>query len=232
MGKDHRRKPVLSRDVAPKQEIKKRILIVSEGINTEPSYFQQFRVPGTDVKTIGKGEGTRKLVGEVERVLKEETRKSGFAFDEIWVAFDKDDFTDFNIAIQEAKNKGYHVAYSNQAIEYWFILHFVDHQGGGLDRKNYAKILNQHLEPFGVHYDPDSKVISEDMFNLMYKRLPIALDRGNNIYQSKLTRKVPTEESVTTVFKLVKSITGMRSLKEQTDLLMKQASMKKAGIIK
>ena len=47
--------------------------------------------------------------------------------------FDKDDFSanDFNNAITIAESNNLGVAYSNQAFEYWIILHFDDHQGGG-----------------------------------------------------------------------------------------------------
>ncbi|MGN6417310.1 MAG: RloB domain-containing protein [Pseudobacter sp.] len=31
------------------------------------------------------------------------------------------------------------IAYSNQAFEYWLILHFEDHQGGKIDRNDYHK---------------------------------------------------------------------------------------------
>ena len=55
-------------------------------------------------------------------------------YDQIWCVFDKDDFSDndFNYAIHLANKLNFYTAYSNQAFEYWLILHFDDHQGGGI----------------------------------------------------------------------------------------------------
>lgn len=66
------RTPELSRANAGQQDIHKRILIVGEGENTEPSYFDKFRVPGVKVVAKGLGKGTRKLVNDVEGVREEE----------------------------------------------------------------------------------------------------------------------------------------------------------------
>ncbi|MBF9019024.1 MULTISPECIES: RloB family protein [unclassified Oceanispirochaeta] len=57
----------------------------------------------------------------------------------------KDDFSDsdFNTAITNAESYGFKVAYSNQAFEYWLILHFNDHQGGSIHRDSYNSIINK-----------------------------------------------------------------------------------------
>lgn len=224
------RAPELGRGNTPQQDIHKRILIVGEGVNTEPSYFDKFRIPGVKVVAKGLGEGTRKLVNDVEGVREEEERKLGASFDEIWVAFDKDSFKDFEQAIHEAYSKGYYVAYSNQAIEYWFILHFKDHQGSAMPRAEYAKSLNELLEPFGISYDSDAKEISEELFQVMLKHLQQAFDRACKIYAEKHGRGCPTEESVTTIFKLVHAITGIITTEEKRALEQKELSKKKAGV--
>jgi hypothetical protein len=45
-------------------------------------------------------------------------------YQNVWLVFDKDDFDDFDQAIQEAIDRGYSVAWSNQSFEYWLYLHF------------------------------------------------------------------------------------------------------------
>lgn len=40
------------------------------------------------------------------------------------MVFDKDDFDDFDLAIEMGEAKGYKVAWSNQSFEYWLYLHF------------------------------------------------------------------------------------------------------------
>ena len=91
-------------------------------------------------------------------------------YDKVWCVFDKDDFRDeeFNNAIQIAESNNFSVAYSNQSFEYWLILHLLDHQGGGMDRKNYHDKINELLKPFNVKYDgKKSKIICEDFFEIL-----------------------------------------------------------------
>lgn len=236
----HRRERKAKRSVAPnlsrrgvmQEDYHKRILIVGEGVNTESSYFEKFRIPGVKVVAVGLGESTRKLVRDVESVRSEEEKKQGKPFDEIWVVFDKDSFKDFDQAIKEARDKGYGVAYSNQAIEYWFILHFNDHQGSAMPRTTYAKSLNSLLEPYGLVYDPDAKEVSEELFNLMFTHLQTAFDRACRVFSEKYQRGCPTEESVTTVQCLIKAIAGLTTTDEQRALAKKEESKIKAGIIK
>ena len=107
------------------EQIRKNLLIVSEGVNTEKSYFSQFHIPGINLYCVGKGKSTCRLIEEVSGLLR--GKYQGYSFDEIWVVFDKDDNGDFKDAIDLAHSLGYHVAYSNQAFEYWLLLHLTTH---------------------------------------------------------------------------------------------------------
>ena len=109
------------------------ILIVCEGKNTEPSYFKQFRISSAIVKSIGEGYNTISLVKRAKQLAK---RKK---YDQIWCVFDADPKLDntkqaqnFNNAIKLAEKHKFGIAYSNQAFEYWLILHLDDHQGGAM----------------------------------------------------------------------------------------------------
>ena len=66
--------------------------------------------------------------------------------DEYWIVFDKDDTENevFNNAIALASESGFGVAYSNQAFELWFLLHF-ELVCGALGRNGYSDRLNPHL---------------------------------------------------------------------------------------
>ena len=61
--------PNLQRTIG-KDQYQKTILIVSEGTNTEPSYFKCFRNPNVNIYPIGIGKSTVKLVKEVESILR------------------------------------------------------------------------------------------------------------------------------------------------------------------
>jgi hypothetical protein len=186
------------------------ILVVCEGENTEPSYFRQFRLASATIKAVGEGYNTVSLVNRAEQLAAEGN------FEQVWCVFDKDDFpdNDFNNAIAMAAGKGFHAAYSNQAFEYWFILHFEDHQGGGMHRSEYADKINDYLRPFGIVFDDNSKIITEEIFSILegidqqtgISRTRLALQRAERIYDRLDHNSPAKEESSTTVFKLVDEI--------------------------
>ena len=86
--------------------------------------------------------------------MKEEERKKGREYDQCWVVFDKDDFPDrdFNRAIGMAEAGGMRVAYSNQAFEYWFLLHYNLVQGP-MHRNQYETKLSGLL---GFSYNKEA----------------------------------------------------------------------------
>ena len=205
-----RKEPSLERPVAELTE-KPSILIVCEGENTDPSYFNQFRITSAKVKFVGEGYNTVSLVNRALELAQQGN------YDKVWCVFDKDDFRDedFNSAIQIAEANNFGLAYSNQAFEYWLILHFNDHQGGGMHRDSYNDRINELLKPFKVSYDGNgSKIISEDFFELLdgidrktnRKRVELAVVRAERNYNQLDHLNPAKEESSTTVFRLVKEL--------------------------
>lgn len=202
--------PVLSR-AAPVLDEKPTILIVCEGENTEPSYFNQFRVTSATVKSVGAGYNTVSLVARAIQLSKEGN------YDRIWCVFDKDNFPDanFNNAIKLANKNNFGIAYSNQAFEYWLILHFNDHQGGGIKRQDYNQIINDLIKPFDIKYDGNgNKLIEESFFEILdgidsttqKKRVELAIKRAERNYNMFDHKNPAKEESSTTVFKLVQEL--------------------------
>jgi len=207
---NRRTEPDLQRIFANFNE-KPSILIVCEGKNTETSYFNQFRVASATVKSVGEGYNTISLVNRAVQIA------SQTKYDQVWCVFDKDDFDeiDFNNAVRKAQSKKYGVAYSNQSFEYWLILHFDDHQGGAMHRKNYNGKINKLLKPFNVTYDGNgSKVITENFFELLngmdektgLKRIDLASVRAERNYNQLDHTNPALEESSTTVFRLVNEL--------------------------
>jgi hypothetical protein len=195
----------------PKLVEKPTILIVCEGKNTEPSYFKQFRLSTATIKPIGEGYNTISLVNRAIQIA-----NTG-SYEQVWCVFDKDDFpdVDFNNAITIAEANNFGVAYSNQSFEYWIILHFDDHQGGGMHRDNYDSKINKLIKPYNISYDgKKSKIITEDIFELLdgidqktkKERKTLAIERAKrNLNQFKQNNPAK-EESTTTVFKLVEEL--------------------------
>jgi hypothetical protein len=210
LKKKRRAEPTLDRSVPFKLE-KPLILIVCEGQNTEKSYFDQFRLSSAQLVTLGKGYNTISLVKEAIRLSKLKN------YEQVWCVFDKDDFTanDFNSAITIAEAIGFNVAYSNQAFEYWFLLHFEDHQGGALPREDYNKKINSYINEFGATYDgTGSKIVTEEFFELLEGKIPetetirrdLAISRARRNYSLFNHSSPATEESSTKVFFLVEEI--------------------------
>ncbi len=200
---------------APTRSTLKKFLIVCEGKNTETSYFNQFRRPNVAIETVGLGYNTVSLVHKAIEIYS--SKSDGDKPDEVWCVFDKDDFTNkmFSQAISMATEHSFFCAYSNQAFEYWLILHFVDHHGGLLPRNEYNEIINKHIKLFGASYaGKGCKIVTEHLFEILQSKDPatkrsrqdLAIERAKRIYSQKSNLLPANAESVTAVFKLVEEI--------------------------
>ena len=123
-----------------------RFLIVCEGTKTEPHYFEALinnHISAVRKVTIeGEGRATVSLVDKTMDIKKELERKNAMSFDRVWVVFDKDDFDDFNDAIKKAHKLGLHSAWTNEAFELWYYLHF-EYLDAGISRSAYIEKLEE-----------------------------------------------------------------------------------------
>lgn len=189
---------------------KTRFLIVCEGVNTEPSYFRKFRMSFAEIKIIGQGISASELVNKVSRMPDLDS------YDEVWCVYDRDDRIDgFNQSLTLARKFGFKVAYSIQAFEYWLLLHFIDHDGSPLHRKEYLKRINQVLEKLGAPViDSSAKLLSSELFFILQNyRNPagkslqdLAIERAKKIFNRYDHSNPSSEESSTTVFMLVEEM--------------------------
>ncbi|MCX6030999.1 MAG: RloB family protein [Chloroflexi bacterium] len=115
-------------------------MIVCEGEKTEPNYFRSFRVPRDVVDVRGLGDNTLNLVKKALELRQDDD------YDQVWCVFDRDDFPtqNFNAAVELAGNSGLHVAYSNEAFELWYLLHFNYHDTA-ISRRDYITKLSKLL---------------------------------------------------------------------------------------
>lgn len=124
-----------------------RFLIVCEGEKTEPNYFRAFTERWSEVKEIkvaGCGCSTCQLIIEAKKIQEKLEHERQVPFDRVWLVFDKDDFKDFNKAIADAKKEGMNCAWSNQAFELWYVLHF-QYLDTGVDRKQYIEMIEDKV---------------------------------------------------------------------------------------
>jgi hypothetical protein len=140
-------------------------LIVCEGEKTEPEYFRAYRVMASVISVDVRG-----AAGDPMRVVqtaREEHDKAARLYqmrkpyDQIWCVFDRDDVPAhrFRQAIDEAHRLGVRVAYSNQAFELWYLLHF-HFVNTAMPRSDYIAKLNSLL-PDG--YSKNSRTIYRNL---------------------------------------------------------------------
>ena len=160
--KNHKQKPSfqeflnsLKRDDSPriidKKAERQYFLIVTEGEKTEPNYFKELtnQLPDSlvQVEIIGEGANTISVVeAAIQKRKEREKQLLQPNFDEVWAVFDKDDFPAerFNGAIQLAGNHQIKLAYSNEAFELWYILHF-QYLDAAVNRTRYVEMLKEIL---------------------------------------------------------------------------------------
>ena len=198
--KDHRTANLSRRQGV--REVKQSFLIVCEGEKTEPDYFKAFRMTAATVKAVGEAMNTMTLVNKAISIREADKAKKRF-YDQCWVVFDKDDFPakDFNQAIKYAEKNGFQVAYSNQAFEYWFLLHFNLYQGP-IHRNQYKNMLEKLI---GMPYSK-TEGSGAVMYNLLLVRQGQAIKNSETVFAEISHGNPAEEESSTTVHKLVKEL--------------------------
>lgn len=149
-------------------------LIVTEGERTEPLYLKGIQkliidkiggmvevVEAPVIDIHGKGSSTEKLVELTGQIVKE----AKIIYQNVWVVFDKDDFEDFDQAINDGISKGYKIAWSNQSFEYWLYLHFY-YSDAALHRDDWNEKLDHIFEEYHLG-DGSYQKNYEDIYNMV-----------------------------------------------------------------
>jgi hypothetical protein len=205
------KKPWLKKENSSEYKIekinpKKTMLIVCEG-QTEELYFNSFSVSNLTVKSIGLGQSKLKLVDSTEKILEVEK------YDIVWCVFDLDikydevnSIPDFDNAIEKAKKLGYFVAYSNDAFELWFYLHYQF-----TDFENHRTFYYEQLSKlWDINYEKEGK--KWKFCNGNYQRLEEdprakqkeAIKRAEKLFKEKYKLPYHAQNPVTFVYELVR----------------------------
>ena len=116
-----------------KRKPKKRILILCEGGETEPNYFnglkrdkaQRNQLAALRIEVYDSNKSTgRELVIEAKH-LKTIARQEKNPYDDIWVVIDKDGYTKHPQTFDQAKANKIKIAFSSISFEFWILLHHV-----------------------------------------------------------------------------------------------------------
>lgn len=186
-------------------------LIVYEGEKTEPNYFKSF--PGQveefvfDLQFGGGGISTIKVVNEAIKLRDKSPQK----FDRVWAVFDKDSFkdADFNTAIYKGEQNGVNCAWSNEAFELWYLLHF-QYRNTLMSRNDYAntiaKSVNDKQNTKFFRYLKNSK----DMHTILkqYGNEDDAIRNAKRLHNIHAGTTYVQYNPCTTVYKLVEELRG------------------------
>lgn len=156
----------------------------------------------TSARIIVEGVGcnTLSLVKKTIKILKDEQKK-GFFYNQVLSVFDRDDhpIEQFNNAFHLAKKKKIKIAYSNQAFELWYLLHF-QFFDSALSRRDYYPRLSKHL---GFKYNKNSKAIYKsilDKQNTAIKNAKTLIEKYGDDFNPE------TSNPSTSVFELVEEL--------------------------
>lgn len=195
-----------------------RYYIFCEGQATEPKYFQGFKRyieddPIYKDMVLIEIEGCQAETMRVIQKAEEYVHKNKIIKGQIWCVYDKDSFpaSDVNGVVQRTEvlnrknpNVQYHAAWSNECIEFWFILHFAYYTSDN-HRSEYQKFLNDKFQKLEIgKYKKNMNDIFEVLANYGDPRMAI-------VYAKRIIKnsagKTPAEISPgTKVYELVEEL--------------------------
>ncbi len=200
-------------------------LIVCEGEKTEPNYFKSFpkKVGSTifNIECDGGGISTLKVV-ETAIELRANAKQK---YDRVWAVFDRDSFepNSFDSAILKADAKGIYCAWSNEAFELWYLLHFYN-RNTGMKRDQYKNELEKAInKKIGNKKNVfEYKKNDENMYSMLakYGNQDMAIKWARELNNNFKGKKYSTHNPATQVYKLVEELTG-KSEKLNQEILEK-----------
>ena len=187
-------------------------LIVTEGTDTEPSYFDAIRNKinlhfhdriALDVH--GEGDNTVNLF---ERA-KDRVARSAVIYRHVWVVYDTDDFPADNVdrvldlcEHASTEETEFHALWSNQCIELWFLLHF-SFMHSDLHRHEYWPKLTECLTSIGAG---EYRKNREDMFYLLQPRMEDVIRNAKALARLNADKKPSQSAPGTTVYLLIEKL--------------------------
>lgn len=184
-------------------------LIVCEGKRTEPEYFEALAkelTPNTvELNIEGTGRNTIGLVEYTIKLRDESLRK----YDRVWAVFDKDSFPakNFNSAIIKADSNNINCAWTNEAFELWFLLHFqfVNHS---MNRDDYKAFLEREVIRVSGNKKYKYKKNDINTYALInkYGSQQQAIDWANKLQEKFTDTKFATHNPCTRVHILIEEL--------------------------
>jgi hypothetical protein len=207
-------------------------LIVCEGEKTEPNYFESLKndlpkgvLDVCDFKILGTGHNTVSLVNNAMALRNKWQTQTNRIVDKLWIVFDKDSFSDqsFNSAIQTciANNPNVDCAWTNEAFELWYLLHF-HYYNTGISRRQYQELIEENFKKKGLK-DYTYQKNSTEMYSLLetYSSRETAIKNAVNLEKLYIGQKnYSTQNPCTMVYKLVAELFGLEKIIEEENRIL------------
>ena len=184
-------------------QIRHTILIVTEGKETEPNYFNKWKSElrkVASVKIVGGDKCGTHPRNIVEYAI---AMKRGASYDHVWCVFDRDSHPKIHEAIKMAEGNDLDYALSNPCFELWLLIHF-QNQEAHIERKALCSILKKHIPD----YDKSMSNIYDAIINDQNK----AIKHASALRQKHLREGTNTEEAnpSTGIDKLVLKLNNLK----------------------
>ena len=182
--------------------------VVSEGIKTEPYYIkgmadainQKFFdfSSGPRIYVRGTGRNTRGLLSYARKQVEADFPQAEI----VWLMYDRDDFPldDFDntqySALTRKDTRKYKVAWSNECIELWFVLHFQP-LVVNVGREQYRRILREKSD-----YEKNRK----DIYEVLKDKTETAIKRARRQFQEYGDKPPSQMCPATRVYELVEEL--------------------------
>lgn len=184
-GKQELQAKMLRKKKALLDELPPYIFIVSEGTKTEPNYIKGLAdsinrkyynfSSGKRIEVEGTGKNTKGLLQYARKRVESTFPRA----EEVWLLYDKDDFPldDFDNTQYSAQDKNdvrkYKVAWSNECIELWFLLHFQE-LTVNVGRERYRELLRNYCA-----YEKKM----ENIYDILKDKTEVAVKRARKQYE-------------------------------------------------
>ena len=183
-------------------------LIVCEGEETEPNYFNSItaQLPKDMVNRItvkGVGKNTLHLIDAAREEIAKRRAAGLPDYYYVWLVFDRDEFPadHFNRTIdgvesinmrnaslpsKARRSERWKCAWSNDAFELWYVLHFREQLGGAVSRAQYQKLLEEDIRANTAEKDFTYRKNDSQMFTRLSAHTPIAMCRAERALDGQL----------------------------------------------
>jgi RloB-like protein len=202
----------------------KAVLIATEGVNTEPVYFEELKkrlkLSLVEVAVEGAGRGDPRKLAEMALAIRRARRKAAKAgtlafsaaadFDEVWIVFDTDVLSPekYLEGVRFAREQGIRLAESTPCFEYWLLLHLENTAASMPKFKDLKLRLEAKLR---CSYAKDTKE-AEKLIPPMLDWLSEAMSRAKQVRMNHQAAGTPAPANPSTsVDLLIESIQAMES---------------------